>query len=51
MTALAQAISRATGARIDVESVSADFVFGGIMLVVALLATATYGIDLSWAFF
>jgi hypothetical protein len=51
MTVLAQAISRATRIRIDVESLSADVIFGGIMLVVALLATATYGLDLSWAFF
>jgi hypothetical protein len=51
MTVLAQAISRATGIRIDVKSLSADVIFGGIMLVVALLATATYGLDLSWAFF
>jgi hypothetical protein len=51
MTALAQAISRATGTRISVESLSADVIFGGIMLVVALFATATYGLDLSWGFF
>jgi hypothetical protein len=51
MTALAQVISRTTGRRIDVETFSADLIFGGIMLVVALFATATYGLDLSWGFF
>ena len=51
MTALAQVISRTTGRRIDVETLSADLIFGGIMLVVALFATATYGLDLSWGFF
>lgn len=51
MTAIAQVISRATGSRIDAASLNADVVFGGIMLVVALFATATYGLDLSWGFF
>jgi hypothetical protein len=51
MTALAQVISRTTGTRIDVESLSADLIFGSIMLVVALVATTTYGLDLSFGFF
>ena len=51
MTAIAQAISRVTGTEIDVETLSADLIFGGIMLVVALFATVTYGLDLSWGFF
>ena len=51
MTALAQVISRTTGTRIDVGSLSANVVFGGIMLLVTLLATATYGLDLSFGFF
>lgn len=51
MTALAQVISRTTGRQIDAETLSADVIFGGIMLIVALFATATYGLDLSWGFF
>jgi hypothetical protein len=51
MTALAQVILRTTGARIDIESLSAELIFGGILLVVALFGTATYGLDLSWGFF
>jgi hypothetical protein len=51
MTALAQVISRTTGIRIDVAKLSAELIFGGIMLVVALFGMATYGLDLSWGFF
>jgi hypothetical protein len=51
MTALTQVILRTTGARIDIESFSAELIFGGIMVIVALFATATYGLDLSWGFF
>jgi hypothetical protein len=36
---------------IDVESLRADFIFGGIMLAVALIATATCGVDLRFGFF
>jgi hypothetical protein len=51
MTILAEEVSPATKTRINVASLSADVVFGGIMLIVALLATATYGLDLGFAFF
>jgi len=51
MTALAQAISRTTGTRIDVESLNAGVVFGSIMLLVSVIAISTYGIDRSFAFF
>jgi hypothetical protein len=51
MTALAQVISRTTGAQIDAETLSADFIFGGIMLLVFLFAMGAYGLDLSLGFF
>ena len=51
MTAIAQVISRTTGVRIGVASLSAEFIFGGIMFVVALVGTMTYGLDLSPGFF
>lgn len=51
MTAIAQAISRATGTDIDVESLSAVLIFSGIGLAISLLAIKTYGLDLSFAFF
>jgi hypothetical protein len=51
MTAIAQVIFRTTGRRIDGETLGADVIFGGIMLVVALFATATYGLDVSSGFF
>jgi hypothetical protein len=38
-------------ARIDIRSLSADFIFGGLMLAVALIGTTTYGVDLSFGFF
>jgi hypothetical protein len=51
MTALAQAITRTMGTHIDADTLSADLIFGGIMLVVALFGTAAYGLDLSFGFF
>ena len=51
MSVLAEEVSRATTTRTNRASLSADVVFGGIMLIVALLATATYGVDLGFAFF
>ncbi|HLG85311.1 MAG TPA: hypothetical protein VKY22_30300 [Bradyrhizobium sp.] len=51
MSLLAEEVSRATKPRINIASIGADVVFGGIMLIVALLATATYGLDLGFAFF
>ena len=51
MSVLAEVSSRTTKNRTSLASLNADLVFGGIMLIVALLATATYGIDLGFAFF
>jgi hypothetical protein len=51
MTAIAQVIFRTTGRRINGETLGAEAIFGGIMLVVALFATATYGLDVSAGFF
>ena len=51
MTALAHAIARTTGTHIDADTLSADLIFGGIMLIVALFGTATYCLDLSFGFF
>ena len=51
MTAIAQVISRTTGVRIGVASLSAEFIFGAIMFAVALVGTMTYGLDLSPGFF
>lgn len=51
MTALAQVISRATGAQVDAPSLGAAMIACGIALLVALLATQTYGLDLSYCFF
>jgi hypothetical protein len=51
MTAIAHVIFRTTGRRIDLENLGGDVIFGGIMLVVAMFATVTYGLDLSWGLF
>ena len=51
MTAIAQVISRATGTHVAPESLSSVLIFSGIGLAVSLLAIATYGLDLSFAFF
>jgi hypothetical protein len=51
MTALAQALSRATGSEIDVESLTKVAIFCGIGLIVSLFAIASYGLDLSYGFF
>jgi hypothetical protein len=51
MTALVQALSRATGTEIDVESLTKVAIFCGIGLLISLLAIGTYGLDLSYGFF
>ena len=51
MSELAQVVSRTAGTRINVEWPSAKIIFGGIMALVAVIATLTYNIDLSWGFF
>jgi len=51
MSVLAEVSSRTTKSRVSLALLNADVVFGGIMLMVALLATATYGLDLGFAFF
>jgi hypothetical protein len=50
MTAIAKALSRATGSDVDVEIIKTLAIFCGVGLVVSLLF-ATYGVDLSAAFF
>ena len=47
MSEVAEIVSRMTGTRINVGSPSADLIFGGIMAVLALVATGTYNLDLS----
>jgi len=49
MTALAQTLSRLTN--ISVETLEPICIFGGIGLLLSLLATNAYGMDLSLAFF
>jgi hypothetical protein len=51
MTELAQALSRGTGNKIDVEALKATSIFCGVSLLLALVATKTYGLDLSLGFF
>jgi hypothetical protein len=51
MSVLGELSSRPAKSRINLASLNPDVVFGCIMLLVALLATATYGIDLGFAFF
>lgn len=50
MTALAQAISRATGREIDAESLWVVLMFCGIGLLATLLLMQTGGLDMSVAF-
>jgi hypothetical protein len=50
MTALAQALSHASGTRIDVKSLRIVAMFCGAGLLVSLLF-ASYGLDLSLGFF
>ena len=50
MTALAEALSRATGIEIDVESLWAVLMFCGIGLLATLLLMQTEGLDMSVAF-
>jgi hypothetical protein len=51
MSELAQVVSRTNGTRINLSWPNADVVFGGIMALLALIAMATYNLDLSWGFF
>ena len=51
MTAFAQALSRTTGTEFSVESLSGNFIFGGISLLVLLVGLGSYGLDLSPGFF
>jgi hypothetical protein len=51
MTALVQALFRATGTEIDVESLRSIVMFCGLGLLVSLFAIETYGLDLSCGFF
>ena len=50
MTALAQALSRASGTQIGAETLRIVAMFSGVGLFVSLLF-ASYGMDLSAAFF
>jgi hypothetical protein len=51
MAELAQALSRGTGNKIDVEALKATSIFCGVSLFLSLVATKTYGLDLSLGFF
>ena len=51
MTALAQAIARATGTEIDADSLIAVLMFSGIGLLMTLVAIETCGLELSYIFF
>jgi len=51
MDALARAICQFAGVRVDVKSLAGVLVFLVLLLIVALLALGTYGIDLGVAFF
>ena len=46
MAAIARVLSRASGTRVDVETVKTILMFGAVGLTVSLLL-ATYGLDLS----
>ena len=50
MAAIARILSRASGIRVDVETLKTIAMFGGVALFVFLLF-ATYGLDLSAGFF
>jgi hypothetical protein len=50
MTAIARALSRASGTHVDVETIKALAMFCGVGLTVSLLL-ASYGLDLSAGFF
>ncbi len=51
MTALAQTLSRLTGMHVDAEALEPICIFCSIGLLLSLLATKAYGMDLSLAFF
>ncbi|WP_198030207.1 hypothetical protein [Bradyrhizobium sp. Tv2a-2] len=51
MATLARAISRVTGAPVDIESLEGILVFSGLGLVISLFAIEAYGLDLSTGFF
>ena len=50
MAAIARVLRRATGTRIEVETIKTIFMFCAVGLTVSLLL-ATYGVDLSPGFF
>jgi hypothetical protein len=51
MTAIIQAVSRLTRTDVDSEPLKAILIFSGIGLLLSLIATQTYGLDLSVGFF
>jgi hypothetical protein len=51
MTAIIQAISRITRTDVDAEPLKTILIFGGIGLLLSLIAIQTYGLDLSAGFF
>jgi hypothetical protein len=51
MGALARAICQVVRVRVDVKSLAGVLVFLVLVLIVALLALGTYGLDLGVAFF
>jgi hypothetical protein len=50
MAALAKVLSRASGTRVDVETLKTILMFCGVGLTVSLML-ASYGVDLSPGFF
>jgi len=51
MSEVAEIVSPTTVTQIKVGSPSAELIFGSMMAVLALIATTTYSLDLSWGFF
>jgi hypothetical protein len=51
MTAITKTLSRKTGIKIDVESLTPIIIFCGFGLLVSLAMAMTYGLDLSPGFF
>jgi hypothetical protein len=49
--AIARALSRFSGIRVEVETLKTVAIFSGVGLVASLLLLATYGLDLSGGFF
>jgi hypothetical protein len=50
MASIINAVSKATKTRVDVQPLKLIAIFCGVGLAVSLIV-ATYGLDLSWAFF